>query len=228
MSIAQLTHICAACGAEESLDVVLGRMVEDEMVRLLISDAVIYNLAVGAQVVRYLRLHKPPKHRLRLERVRAVLGELMPDMRREAIYRKGREWPVSTDGWREGFKAVFDAAAKGVLTLPLEGNAYLYEVLLRQADRTEAQVERGVEERRKRRSSAETSDVAADALGTDLSASLFESTPRPTTVLPTEPRGPVLATSPPPGYDQPSPYARRVREQNAARQATAENHQDDT
>ena len=144
MSTAHLVNACAACGAEESLDALLERMVDDEFTRELIADVIAASLPVGALVLRYLRLHKPPKHKLRIERVAAVLSELAPDIRRGAINRCGRDWQVPPGAWRAGFEAVFDAVDKGTLRAPLTANVYLYEVLMRAAEKAEGAAERGV------------------------------------------------------------------------------------
>lgn len=210
MSIAHLTHVCPVCGAEESLDSLMARMVDDDQVRRLIADVLTCSLQLGSLTLRYLRLHKPTKHRLRLEKVRALLGELVPDMQRHAINRKGRDWAVPLDAWKAGFEAVFDAADKGSLTLPLEGNGYLYETLLRQADRVEANAERETEA--DRRSRAHQAGPAA--LGTLLPA--WKGAPL------ADPAPPRIATEPPPGYDKPSLLAQRIQAQNAARKAEQE------
>jgi len=154
VSAFSLTHTCAACGAEESLDSLLLRLIDDDVVRRLIADVLVHSLPLGGQVVSYLRLHKPPKQRLRMAGVAKILAELVPDIRRGAITRKGREWQAGTQAWQAAFAAVFEARDKGLLDLPLEGNAYLYEVLLRQADRAEGQAER--EQQQAARSRAHT------------------------------------------------------------------------
>ncbi|WP_198086632.1 hypothetical protein [Variovorax sp. E3] len=142
MSTPSLTNVCVVCGAEESLDALLMRMIDDTEVRNLIADVIALSLPVGKDVLRYLRLHKPAKQRLRLTTVRKLLAELVPDIQRLAIERKGRVWVVSGDMWTAAFQAVFDADKRGSLTLPLEGNGYLYGVLTRMADREEGETER--------------------------------------------------------------------------------------
>ena len=146
MSTTTLLNTCPACGAEESLDALLMRMIDDDQVRRLIAEVVTRSLPVGGLVVRYLRLHKPAKQKLRMSRVGQLLAELVPDVQRGAITRKGREWAAPLDAWRHALQAVFDAAEKGSLELPLEGNAYLYEVLMRQADKAEGAAEREAHE----------------------------------------------------------------------------------
>lgn len=150
MSAANLTHTCAACGAEESLDSLLLRMIDDDQVRRLIADVLTTSLPLGGLLVRYLRLHKPAKQKLRMDKCAKLLAELVPDIQRTAIQRNGRTWAVSFDGWKAAFQAVFDAGTKGTLTLPLEGNGYLYATLMRMADKTEGQQERQTEADRAR------------------------------------------------------------------------------
>ena len=158
-----LLNTCQVCGAEESLDAMLARMIDDGEVRRLIADVVTRSLALGGHVVRYLRLHKPPKHRLSTAKMRVVLAELVPAVVQGGFTRKGRDWAMGRDGWDAAFAAVFRAADEGKLDLPLTGNAYLFEVAMRLADKAEAQQERGQEQAL--RSRAHTSSVPTDIAG---------------------------------------------------------------
>ncbi|MDO8769554.1 MAG: hypothetical protein Q7K57_12790 [Burkholderiaceae bacterium] len=137
-----MVSTCAACGAEESLDSLLHRMIDDDQVRRLLADIMTTSLPLGQLVVRYLRLHKPAKQKLRMDKVAKVLGELVPDMVNATIERKGRTWYIDKEGWKLALEAVFAAQTKGTLTLPLDGNAYLYEVLMRLADKAEGEAEK--------------------------------------------------------------------------------------
>ncbi|MES1977536.1 MAG: hypothetical protein V4451_05835 [Pseudomonadota bacterium] len=176
MTTATLTNTCNVCGAEESLDGLLHRMIDDDTVRHLIADVLTASLPLGALVVRYLRLHKPEKQRLRMSVVAKLLGELVPDIQRNVIERTGRRWAVNGDSWKAALEAVFESQAKGTLTLPLQGNGYLYQVLMRMADKDEAAQERTVDATRKGRAhqagTATVSDVLerAQALATDMNA----------------------------------------------------------
>ena len=136
--MADLVNTCPSCGAEESLDVMFSRMVDDDVVRRAIHDVVVKSLPLGAMLLRYIRLHKPPKQRLRMTRLRELLSELAGDMARNVIERHGRTWAVTNDDWRGAFDAVFAAVDKGTLQLPLQGNGYLYQVLSRKSDQVEA------------------------------------------------------------------------------------------
>ena len=164
MSAADLAHTCAVCGAEESLDALLVRMIDDDETRRLLADVVTWSLPLGGQVVQYLRLHKPAKHRLSMTKARAVLAELVPAVT-GSFTRKGREWQLGRDGWDAAFAAVFRQAESGALQLPLSGNAYLFEVAMQLADKAEAAAEKQHEHSlrsREYRSDAAT-DIAAVA-----------------------------------------------------------------
>lgn len=163
MSTAELLNTCPACGAEESLDALLLRMIDDDQVRRLIASVLTTSLPLGGMVVRYLRLHKPAKQKLRMDKLAKLLGELVPDIQRCAIQRNGRTWVVTAEGWKAALQAVFDAHDKGTLTAPLEGNGYLYQVLMRMADKVEAHEERATEASRMHRV-AGTSSVNGPAV----------------------------------------------------------------
>lgn len=160
MSAATFTNTCTVCGAEESLDALILRMIDDETVRRLIAQVVSDSLPLGGLVVRYLRLHKPEKQRLRMRIVGQLLAELVPDLQRGVIERTGRSWAVNGDSWKAALQAVFDAQDKGTLTLPLQGNGYLYQVLMNMADKTEAVAEKQTDAQRRNREGRSASPLA--------------------------------------------------------------------
>ena len=164
MTSAQLVNTCPVCGAEESLDAMLHRMIQDDEARRLIYEVITRSFVLGGHVARYLRLHKPAKHRLSMTKARAVLAELVPAVT-GSFNRKGREWQLGRDGWDAAFAAVFRQAESGALQLPLSGNAYLFEVAMQLADKAEAAAEKQHEHSlrsREYRSDAAT-DIAAVA-----------------------------------------------------------------
>ncbi|MDZ7862419.1 hypothetical protein [Acidovorax sp.] len=138
---AEFINTCASCGAEESIDALLGRMIDDEEARHLVADVISMSLPLGRELLRYLRLFKPEKQRLRMSRAKAILAELVPDMTATAITRGGRTFLVTMGDWQAGFHAVFAAIDKGTLAVPLAHNNYLYTVVTRTVDRTEALAE---------------------------------------------------------------------------------------
>lgn len=214
MSGIGLLNTCPACGAEESLDVMLGRMIDDDQVRHLIADVLTHGVVLGSQVVSYLRMHKPAKQRLRMAKLAAVLAEIVPDLKRGAITRKGRDWQAPPQVWRDAFAAVVEARDKGTLELPLEGNAYLYEIVMRQSDRAEAVAEKERESAMRSRSHTTgpsgLADVMADmdrAIGrASLAVEALAAPPAPPVIAPVVSTGPSL-------------YARRLHAEMAARRA---------
>ena len=165
MTAVQLVNTCPVCGAEESMDAMLARMIEDDEARRLIAEVMTRSFVLGGHVARYLRLHKPPKHRLTMAKARTILAELVPAVVGGGFERKGRTWRLDRDGWDAAFAAVFRQAESGALQLPLSGNAYLFEVAMQLADKAEAAAEKQHEHSlrsREYRSDAAT-DIAAVA-----------------------------------------------------------------
>jgi hypothetical protein len=167
-----LVNTCAVCGAEESLDALIHRMIDDEQVRRLIADIMTTSLPLGGLVLRYLRLHKPAKQKLRMDKVAKILHELLGDMQRNCIERKGREWHIDKEGWKLALEAVFAAELKGSLTLPLDGNAYLYEVIMRLSDKAEGEAEKVAQTSNRGRGHTAGAQSISDLVGAATTPSL--------------------------------------------------------
>lgn len=129
---------CPACHAEASLEVLLGREVDARAVAALLER----NLPLGELVVRYIALFRPGQRRLGLARMTALVTELLPDLERAAITRKGRDWPAPQEAWQAALETVLAKRDKGALTLPLTGHGLLYEVLCSVSEKAEAVAER--------------------------------------------------------------------------------------
>lgn len=159
---------CPACNAEESLEVLLGREADARTVAAFFERHVL----MGALLLRYIALFRPPKRRLGIARMLGLVAELMPDIERGAINRKGRDWPVPLDAWRSGLETVVGKRDKGTLTLPLTSHGLLYEVLSSIADKTEARTEAEAEaDRRARRTTgASTGPRDLSTVAGDLAA----------------------------------------------------------
>ncbi|MDO4795526.1 MAG: hypothetical protein Q4A28_06245 [Brachymonas sp.] len=160
MTAFHMVHTCRVCGAETSIEQMVHDIIDDAEARRLLRDVLNINLVLGAHVLRYLRLHKPAKQGMRWAKLRPLMVELLQAIQAGAITRKGRSWQVGADAWRAAFEATFRAAEEGKLDLPLAGNAYLYEVAMRLADKAEAQAEKQHEHTL--RSRAHSSDAATD------------------------------------------------------------------
>lgn len=176
-----------------TLDVLLAH---DESRRALATLARL-SVPLGVHVLRYLALFRPGKRQMSHARVVALIEELLPDLQRGAIARNGRDWAAPLEAWQAAIETVLAARDKGALTLPLKSHGYLYEVIAGMADKQEAQAERETEAGRRGRAHAGGAEPVAAALAT------------------------VLHTAPPspPAYTGPSPYARKVAAELAARKA---------
>lgn len=138
---------CPSCHAEASLDVLVGREADARAVSAFLAR----HVALGDVMLRYIALFRPAKRRLGLARMVALIEELMPDIERGAIARKGRDWSAPAPAWRAAIEQVLANNAKGTLTLPLTSHGYLYEVLQGISDKAEAQAERATEAERRGR-----------------------------------------------------------------------------
>ena len=116
---------CPNCGAVASLDSLLaGEDAADLLVMVAALDA-----GVGKAALRYLGLFRPGKGRLTFGRSAKLLGELMPDMQRQAVSRGGVDYPAPPAAWLYGFQTALDARDTSRLKLPLKSHGWLYEVM---------------------------------------------------------------------------------------------------
>lgn len=200
---------CPVCHAEASLEALLAREADARAVAGLLER----HLALGAELLRYVALFRPAKRRLGIGRMVALLEELLPDIDRGAIQRKGRDWPAPRDTWRTGIETVLAKLDKGTLTLPLTSHGLLYEVMCNLAEKQEAQAEAQAEaERKARRGGGASGPRDLSAIASDIGTA----------------PGAVAAPVPYAPYVGPSSAAKRLKAQMdaalAARNATASTH----
>lgn len=163
---------CPSCNAESSLEVLLGREADVRALAAFIER----HVSFGEQLVRYAALFRPAKRRLGIARLVQLLGEVLPDIERGAITRKGREWAAPREAWKAGIDAIFAKRDKGTLTLPLTNHGLLLEIICSGAEQLEARAEvQREEDRRNRRASgardpgprnlADIAETLADSAG---------------------------------------------------------------
>jgi hypothetical protein len=136
---------CPACGGEMSLDVLIAHNELRQATFTLVEKS----LSLGSLAMRYVALFRPAKNRMSADRWAKLILQLQPDLQRNAITHKGRDWHMPLEGWKAGFEAMLEKAAAGKLTLPLENHNYLYTVLVGMADKVEAVVEEDTEQTRR-------------------------------------------------------------------------------
>jgi len=191
---------CPSCHAEISLEALL----ESESARRAVARLAEISVPFGALMLRYVALFRPATRRLSIDRMVSLLEEILPDIERGAVRRKGRDWPAPRDTWRAAVEQVLANRDKGTLKLPLTSHGYLHEVICGMAERFEAAAERERETARRTRAPAPGWAAGAAPLATVLA------TPAP--------------AAPPPNYGTgPSRAARELRAQieSATRLRTA-------
>ena len=116
---------CPCCGAENSLDALIGN--DDAR------DAVLAVIAIGGELpklaVQYIGLFRPAKTSLTWARTAKLLNDILPDIRRGAITRERVEYPAPAEAWLYGFRELLARRNTGGLKLPLKSHGYLYEVI---------------------------------------------------------------------------------------------------
>lgn len=116
---------CPCCGAENSLDALIGN--DDAR------DAVLAVIAIGGELpklaVQYIGLFRPAKTSLTWARTAKLLHDILPDIQRGAITRERVEYPAPAEAWLYGFRELLARRNAGGLKLPLKSHGYLYEVI---------------------------------------------------------------------------------------------------
>ena len=116
---------CPCCGAENSLDALIGN--DDAR------DAVLAVIAIGGELpklaVQYIGLFRPAQTSLTWARTAKLLNDILPDIRRGAITRERVEYPAPAEAWLYGFRELLARRNSGGLKLPLKSHGYLYEVI---------------------------------------------------------------------------------------------------
>ncbi|RGE46989.1 hypothetical protein DZC30_00860 [Comamonas testosteroni] len=116
---------CPDCGSSFSLERVVAAQAEHQALDYLLSLAV----PVADAVAQYLQLHTPAKQRLTLRKKLALVAQLQPDLSRQCITHKGRDWQAPHANWQAAIAQMLRQANDGTLTTPLSGHTYLYTVL---------------------------------------------------------------------------------------------------
>jgi hypothetical protein len=151
-------------------------------------------------VLKYLRLFKPAQRAASPARVVKLLAEMLPDIKRGAITRNGRDWQVDQEAWREAIETVLARRDQGKLKLPFANHGYLYEVLMGMADAHERQAENDREKERQQRR----------AVGTQTGTNVI-------TVADALAAAQAPPAAPPTPYQGPSLHAQRLRAEIAAK-----------
>lgn len=158
---------CPNCGAELLVEQIFGHAVDH---RAFLHLATI-SVPLGARVMQYLQLFAPARNRLTMARKAKLIEQLLPDLQRQAINHKGRDWHAPLQAWEIAIDGMLLQRDQGKLQLPLSGHGYLYAVLASMADKVERSGENQREQSRRER------HVEGSTGSADLGAVLDELTP---------------------------------------------------
>lgn len=147
---------CPVCGSEFDLATAFASETDRQALTRLAS----VSIPLGARVLQYIGLHQPAKQRLTAAKKIKLLLQLLPDLERQAIAHKGRDWAVPRTAWATAIDQMLEMRNAGRLELPLKGHGYLYAVLAGMADKHEAAAEQKHESERRNTGRAHTSDAA--------------------------------------------------------------------
>ncbi|AFU47333.1 hypothetical protein C380_18195 [Acidovorax sp. KKS102] len=194
---------CPVCGTELDLAVLFAHEGDQRALARLAA----VSIPLGGRVLQYLALFTPPKQRLTAAKKIKLILQLLPDLEREAISWKGRDWPAPRTAWAMAIDQMLSARDAQRLELPMKGHGYLFAILAGMADRHEGQAEQ------QREQDLRTGPRAATVNGPKSVADLVQQ-PAPTAA----PR-PVPAAPAPAGV---SPMVRAMRAEIERKKGTAQ------
>lgn len=183
---------CPTCGTELDLAVLFAHEQDQRALARLAS----VSIPLGARVLQYLALFTPPKQRLTAAKKIKLILQLLPDLERQAITHKGRDWEAPLAAWAQAIDQMLAARDAQRLELPMKGHGYLFAILAGMADKHEASAEQ------QREQQLRTGPRAATTNGPASVAALVQQAQ------------PAAATRPAPAAAQPgtSPTVRAMRE----------------
>lgn len=151
---------CPVCGAELDVGVLFAHETDQRALARLAA----VSIPLGARVMQYVALFTPPKTRLTAAKKIKLMLQLLPDLERQAIIHKGRDWAVPLDAWALAFDQMLASRDAGRLELPMKGHGYLYTTLAGMADKHEAAAEAQREAERRTAPRQDTVQVRGQTL----------------------------------------------------------------
>ena len=151
---------CPLCGSELSL----AQIFSNEESQRAFARLATVSVPLGARVMQYLTLFTPPKTRLTIAKQVRLILQLLPDLERQAITHRGRDWTVPLAAWASAIDQMLAARDAGRLDLPMQGHGYLYAILAGMADKHEGQAEAQREAERRTPARQDAVQVRGQAL----------------------------------------------------------------
>ena len=131
------TIACPVCRTELSLEQITAHLDDERAFARMVA----MRVPAPADVMGYISLFTPPRQTLTLRKKVRLISQLLPDLLREAITHKGRDWPAPKAAWEQAFEQMQTARAAGRLELPMHGHGYLYAILAGMANKAEGAAE---------------------------------------------------------------------------------------
>lgn len=128
---------CPACGTELDMVTLFAHETDQRALARLIAVSV----PMGGRVLQYCTLFTPPKTRLTAAKKIKLVLQLLPDLERQALTWRGREWPAPLHLWAQAIDQMLAARDAGRLDLPMKGHAYLHAIVAGLADKAEGAAE---------------------------------------------------------------------------------------
>lgn len=192
---------CPICGTE----LTIAQLFANDDSQRAVAQLAEISIPLGSRVLQYLTLFTPARQRLTIPKQVKLLKQLLPDLKRQAITFKGRDWNVPLQAWALGIDQMLAARDAGRLDLPMSSHGYLYSILAGMADRVEGSAEAQREQERR----TPARQAVASAPGPVSVVAAFVAAPAP---VHTPPPAPVPGTS---------PLVRRMREEMARKGMSA-------
>ena len=128
---------CPVCGTELDLAVLFSHEGDQRAMARLAE----VSIPLGARVLQYVGLFTSHKQRLTAAKKIKLILQLLPDLERQAITYKGRDWAAPLSAWAMAIDQMLAARDAQRLELPMKGHGYLYAILAGMADKHEGQAE---------------------------------------------------------------------------------------
>lgn len=202
---------CPVCAAELTIEQLFAHAeTRDAFARLAR-----LSVPLGARVLAYVALFAPKHNRQTIARKAKLIEELLPDLQRLAVNRKGRDWDAPLPAWSAAIEQMLGLRDQGKLQLPLTSHGYLYEIIAAQADKAErtTEAQREAERRGRSRTGGSTS---IGAVIDDMDAALAKATAAANALA--------ARPAPPPPSPGTSPLVRQIKAELARKRAQGEAH----
>lgn len=128
---------CPVCGTELSMAQLFASEYSQRAFYRLAS----VSIPLGARLLQYCTLFAPPKTRLTVPKQVKLILQLLPDLERQTITSRGRDWSAPLAAWALAIDQMLATRDAGRLDLPMKGHGYLYSILVGMADKAEANAE---------------------------------------------------------------------------------------